>query len=237
VSKIPETSFDSSSSGLEAPSSVIDAGAAGIRLVFASHHPLTLCGLSQVFEKERDWIVQAVCTDPEAIVDSLRRHQPDIVILDFDGGGTFKVLRRIQRAHLPTRVVVLASASDSNDMADALRLGASAIVMKELDPEAFVASVRKVHRGERSTGEPTDGDLVSKLFKNGPSMRRFTRQLTPRETEIARLAVLGIPTREIAERLDVKQGTVKIHLHSIYEKLNVGGRLGLVLFARRHGLA
>ena len=58
-----------------------------------------------------------------------------------------------------------------------------------------------------------------------------------RETEIARLAVLGISTRDIAERLDVKQGTVKIHLHSIYEMLNVGGRLGLVLFARRHGLA
>jgi DNA-binding NarL/FixJ family response regulator len=60
--------------------------------------------------------------------------------------------------------------------------------------------------------------------------------LTRRETEIARLAAVGLPTREIAARLAVKHGTVKIHLHSIYEKLKVEGRLGLVLFARRHRL-
>jgi DNA-binding CsgD family transcriptional regulator len=50
------------------------------------------------------------------------------------------------------------------------------------------------------------------------------------------MAALGVSTREIADRLAVKRGTVKIHLHSIYDKLSVGGRLGLIVFARRHGL-
>jgi two-component system, NarL family, nitrate/nitrite response regulator NarL len=239
VFNILETSFDSNSADVQAPGSTSQptATARGIGLVLGGHHPLTLCGLSQVFEKEGDCTVLAVCTDAEAVLEAVRRHQPDILILDLDRHGAFKILRRVQRERLATRVVVLAAASDDNEMVDAVRLGARAVVLKELPPEAFVACIRKVHGGERSPDGDGNGALVSKLFKGGTSMRYVARQLTPREAEIARLAVLGISTRDIASRLDVKQGTVKIHLHSIYEKLNVGGRLGLILFARRHGLA
>lgn len=237
VFNILETSFGSSSPDLQAPDPQSGRSARGISLVLAGHHPLTLCGLSQVFEKEGDCTVLAVCADADSILEAVRRHQPDIVILDLDRHGVFKVLRRIQRARLSTRVVVLAAASDDNEMVDVVRLGARAVVLKELPPEAFVTCIRKVHDGERSPEEQSNGGLVSKLFKSGTSTRHTPRQLTPRESEIARLAVLGISTRDIAARLDVKQGTVKIHLHSIYEKLNVGGRLGLILFARRHGLA
>jgi DNA-binding NarL/FixJ family response regulator len=215
---------------------VSEASASTIGLVLAGQHPLTLCGLSQVFEREGDCHVLAVCTDVDGALDAVRRHQPDVLMLDLDRNGTFKVLRRIQRERLTARVVVLAAASEEADMVDAMRIGARAVVFKELPPEAFVACVRKVHREERWLEAHGDGRLVTRLPR-GATARHGARQLTPRETEIARLAVLGISTRDIAERLDVKQGTVKIHLHSIYEKLNVGGRLGLVLFARRHGLA
>jgi DNA-binding NarL/FixJ family response regulator len=199
---------------------------------------VTLCGLTQVFEKEPDCVVLAVCTDSEVVVDTLRRHQPDIVILDLDRHAAFKLLRRIQRARLSTGVVVLASASEDQDMTEAIRLGARAMVLKELSPEAFVESIRKVHGGERPTLEGNGvSRLVSQFFKSGAPVRHGAHHLTPREAEIARLAVMGISTRDIAARLNVKQGTVKIHLHSIYEKLNVAGRLGLILVARRHGLA
>ena len=211
--------------------------AKGIRLVLAGHHPVTLCGLSQVFEKQGDCQVLDVCTDLEAVIETIRRHGPDIVVLDLDRHSAFKVLRRIQRARLSTRVVVLASASDDHDMTEAVRLGARAMVLKELSPEAFVEAIRKVHDGERPVIDGGVGRLVSQFFKSGAPMRHGGHQLTPREAEIARLAVMGISTRDIASRLNVKQGTVKIHLHSIYEKLNVAGRLGLILVARRHGLA
>jgi DNA-binding NarL/FixJ family response regulator len=237
VLNILETSFGSNSQDRHAPAATGDAATKSISLVLAGHHPLTLCGLSQVFGKEADCTVLAVCTDPEVIPEAVQRHQPDILILDLDRSVAFKVLRRIQRAHLSTRVVLLAAASDGNGMVDGVPLGAHAVLLKELPPEAFVTGVRKIHDGQESLEAPSAGNLVTKLLKSGPAMRHVARQLTPRESEIARLAVLGIPTREIAARLDVKQGTVKIHLHSIYEKLSVGGRLGLILFARRHGLA
>jgi DNA-binding NarL/FixJ family response regulator len=217
---------------------VSETPARAIGLILAGHHPLTLCGLSQVFERESDCRVLATCTDSEATLDAVRRHHPEILIIDLDlpRNGAFTVLRRMQRERLSTRVVLLAAASDDREVLDAVQLGARAVILKEMPPEAFVTCVRKVHGGEQWLDEHRVGRLVNKLLKNGGPMQPAARQLTPRETEIARLAVRGVPTREIAARLAVKQGTVKIHLHSIYEKLNVGGRLGLILFARRHGL-
>jgi DNA-binding NarL/FixJ family response regulator len=237
--EIPETSFGSSSSGLQAAGSTTEPPASAISLVLAGPHPLTLYGLSQVFQNERDCTVLAVRTGTDAILEAVRRHQPDFLIIDFDRNGAFTVLRRIQREHLATRVVVLAAASDTNEMIDAVRLGARAVALKEQPPEALVACIRRVHRGEPSLERdgPDAGHPVGRLVKGGTSTRHGARHLTPREAEIARLAVRGVSTRDIATQLGLKQGTVKIHLHSIYEKLNVHGRLGLILVARRYSLA
>jgi two-component system, NarL family, nitrate/nitrite response regulator NarL len=197
-----------------------------------------------MFQKESDCNVLAVCSGVDAILEALRRHQPDLLVLDLDRGGALTLLRRIQRGHLSTRVVVLASASDEREMSDALRLGARAVILKELAPEALIACIRKVHRAEESADphsqQPLDardiGRLDGRLVNRTPSVRNLARNLTPREAEIARLAVRGISTGDIATQLGLKRGTVKIHLHSIYEKLNVQGRVGLVLVGRRYGL-
>jgi DNA-binding NarL/FixJ family response regulator len=207
-----------------------------VGLVLGGRHPLTLCGLSQVLGREEDFAVLAVGTTHEAILEEVRRHEPRVVILDLDQKATFKLLRRLRRHDVSTRIVVLTSASEYNDMADALLMGAQAVVKKEVSVDAVVACIRRVCD---STQRPDDGPaqrVVGRLFTAGTLLRRATRQLTPRETEIAQMAALGVSTREIADRLAVKRGTVKIHLHSIYDKLSVGGRLGLIVFARRHGL-
>lgn len=233
-----ETSLDSNSESSQPSSSTSDTSASTIGLVLAGHHPLILCGLSQVFQREGDCSILATCTESESTLAAVRHHQPEILILDVDlpRNGAFTVLRRIRREGPSTRVVLMAAASDDTQVVEAVRLGARAVVLKEMPPEAFVTCVRKVHGGEEWLDGHAVGHLVSKLFRGSKSVQDVARQLTPRETEIAHLAIEGIPTREIAARLAVKQGTVKIHLHSIYDKLNVGGRLGLVLFARRHGV-
>jgi DNA-binding NarL/FixJ family response regulator len=142
----------------------------------------------------------------------------------------------MRRERLSARVVLLATASDDGPIVDAVQLGACAVVLKEMPLEAFVACVRRVYGGEQWPADHGVGHLVSKLLRVGTALNDFTRKLTLREAEIARLAIQGISTKDIATRLGIKQGTVKIHLHSIYEKLNVGGRLGLMLLARRHGV-
>ena len=243
--EISEISFGSNLPELKGPGPATESPTSAIGLVLAGPHPLTLYGLSHMFEKERDCNVLAACSGADAILDAIRRHQPDLLVLDLERNGGLALLRRIQRQYPSTRVVVLAAASDNKHMIDALRLGARAVVPKELPPETLVAYIRKVHhggqpaemRGEHSFETREVRQIVGRLVKASTPIRHIARHLTPREAEIARLAVRGISAKDIATQLGLKQGTVKIHLHSIYEKLNVEGRVGLVLVGRRHGLA
>ena len=207
-----------------------------VGLVLGGRHPLTLGGLSQVLGREEGFTVLAVATTHEAILEEVHRHEPRVVILDLDQNATFKLLRRLRRHDVSTRIVVLTSASEYNDMADALLMGAQAVVKKEVSVDAVVACIRRVCDSLQRVDDGPAQRVVGRLVTAGTVPRRVTRQLTPRESEIAQMAALGVSTREIADRLAVTRGTVKIHLHSIYGKLSVGGRLGLVLFARHHGL-
>jgi len=204
-------------------------------LVLGGRHRLTLCGLSLVLGREEGFTVLAVATTPEAILDVVRRHRPRLVILDLDQNATFKLVRRLQRHGMSIGVIVLTSASEYNKMADALLMGAHAVIKKEVSVDAVVACIRRVcdsmHLDDGTAHRSAGG-----MFSAGTMLRRAARQLTPRETQIARMAAFGVSTREIADRLVVKRGTVKIHLHSIYGKLSVGGRLGLIRLAHRHGL-
>jgi two-component system nitrate/nitrite response regulator NarL len=220
---------------VQSPTSIDTPSSSAITLVLGGHHPLTMYGLSQIFEKERDCRVLAVCSDAESIVRAVRRHQPHLAIVDFDCSAIAAVVRRITGEGLVTRVIVLEAASERSERIQAARLGAQVVVLKPLPPAAFVARVRAVHETEPLPHTEGRG-VVIRIARAGASSRPAQRRLTPRETEIARLAVQGVSTKEIAVRLAVKQGTIKIHLHSIYAKLDVDGRLGLMLYVRRHRL-
>lgn len=225
------------SAGLSASEVAGDGSARAIGLVLASQHPLTLCGLSQVLEREPECTVLAVCTHAAAVVDTVRRHQPDIVVLDLQRQDALRVLRHLQRDRVLVRVMIFASTADEAAMVEVTQPAGHGIVPRDVSPEGFLAMVRAMRRVDVLIDPGTDSDprIISRPMTIG-LRRHAPRQLTRREAEIAQLAVRGISTKDIAARLDVKQGTVKIHLHSIYEKLNVGGRLGLILYARRHRL-
>jgi DNA-binding NarL/FixJ family response regulator len=97
--------------------------------------------------------------------------------------------------------------------------------------------VRKVHAGEKWLEQQSVTRAIERMQKRESEIDRLTRLLTPRELEIVRLASEGLRNKEIGERLSITEGTVKIHLHNIYEKLGVTGRSQLILYATKHGLA
>ena len=96
--------------------------------------------------------------------------------------------------------------------------------------------VRKVHAGEKWLEKQSVTRAIERMQRRESEIDRLTRLLTPRELEIVRLASEGLRNKEIGERLSITEGTVKIHLHNIYEKLGVTGRPQLILYATRQGL-
>jgi RNA polymerase sigma factor (sigma-70 family) len=209
-----------------------------VSLVLAERQPLTLNGLRQLFTEADGFEILSTATQVETAVDALRKHRPDVVVLDaaLPPTGGLTVLRQVRRDRLGTRPVLLADTIDERQLLDALRLGVRGVVLKEMSPDALVTCVRKVHAGEQWLEKQAVGRLLNRLVRQEMGYRQIARGLTPREIEIVRLAAEGMPTREIAQRLVVTEGTVKVHLHNIYEKLQVEGRLGLALLARKQGL-
>jgi DNA-binding NarL/FixJ family response regulator len=209
-----------------------------ITLVLADAQPLTLEGLCRLFEKEQNCAVLAACGDADAVLDALSQHAPSVLVLDIDlpRNGAFTILRQLQRESVPTYAVLLATALADDRVLDAVRLGVRGVILKAMSPELMVQCVRAVHAGQRWPEEQVVPPSLSGLLNHEVVVRHAARGLTSREIEVVRLAIRGVPTKDIAERLAVKRGTIKVHLHNIYDKLQVDGRLGLILFARRQGL-
>ena len=110
------------------------------------------------------------------------------------------------------------------------------VVLKEMAPRMLMECVRKVYAGEKWLEQQSVTRAMERMQKRESEIDRLTRLLTPRELEIVRLASEGLRNKEIGERLSITEGTVKIHLHNIYEKLGVTGRSQLILYATKHGL-
>lgn len=210
-----------------------------ITLVLADDHPIFLSGLEDIFRPEPDFQVLARCLEGQAALGAVRELKPNVLILDLrmpkmDGLG---VLREMQKEKLSTRVVVLTAAPDEDEVLEAIRLGVYGVVLKEMAPRLLVQCIRKVAAGEQWLEKRSVSLALEKLLKREAATRQIARILTPREIEIVRMVTEGLRNKVIAERLYVSEGTIKVHLHHIYEKLKVNSRLQLVRYARDEGLA
>jgi DNA-binding NarL/FixJ family response regulator len=209
-----------------------------IHLVLADDHPIILDGLEILFRMEKDIQVVARCVNGEEALQAVRQHRPDILILDIrmPGKDGLAVLREMKDEDLPTRVVLLTVALDEEETLEALRLGVRGVVLKEMAPQMLVQCVRKVHAGEQWLERRSVGRALEKLLSREAGAREVAGVLTPREIEIVRMVASGLRNKEIADKLSISEGTVKIHLHHIYEKLHLNGRLELALYAQDRGL-
>jgi len=209
-----------------------------IRLALADDHPIILDGLEILFRMEKDMQVVARCVNGEEALQAVRQHRPDILILDIrmPGKDGLAVLREMKDEDLPTRVVLLTVALDEEETLEAFRLGVRGVVLKEMAPQMLVQCVRKVHAGEQWLERRSVGRALEKLLSREAGAREVAGVLTPREIEIVRMLAAGLRNKEIADKLSISEGTVKIHLHHIYEKLHLNGRLELALYAQDRGL-
>jgi len=209
-----------------------------IRIVIADDHPIVLDGLDQLFRLEPDMAVVARCHDGTATIEAVRTLRPDVLVLDLmmptpDG---LDVLRAIADKEVATRVVLLTAALDDDQLLEAIRLGAQGVVLKEMAPRLLVEAVREVHQGRQWLEKGLGGRALRKLLQRETTAREIAALLTSRELDIVRMLAHGMRNRAIAERLFISEGTVKVHLHNIYEKLQLGSRFELMVYARNRGL-
>jgi two-component system, NarL family, nitrate/nitrite response regulator NarL len=209
-----------------------------IRLVLADDHPIVLDGLAQLFGSERDFDVVARAADGDEALAAVRRHRPDVLVLDLrmprkDG---LAVIRELRSEGLSPRVVVLTASRESGDVFEAINLGVEGVVLKDMATSLLVRCVREVHAGRKWIERGAASDAVDALRGRQSKQRNLEAILTPRELQVARLTAKGHPNKVVAERLSITEGTAKLHLHHVYEKLAIDGRMALVQYMQGRGL-
>lgn len=209
-----------------------------IRVVIVDDHQIVLHGLQQLFSRHPEFEVLQCCSNGASAVDAVVQNRPDVLVLDLrmpDLSG-LDVLRKLTERKVECRSVLLTAAVRDDEVMEAVKLGAMGLVLKESQPDVLLECVRKVARGEQWIERET----VTRAFRSyvaRESSPRDTATLTPREVEIVRMVSQGLRNKAIGDRLSISEGTVKVHLHNIYEKLGVDGRLELVIVAQQRGIS
>lgn len=209
-----------------------------IRVILADDHGIVLDGLQRLFQREADFAVVACCRNGAEALGAARRGGADVMVLDIrmPGLGGLDVLRAVMAERLACRVALLTAAVNDTDAVEALRLGALGLVLKESSADALLECVRHVHRGQQWVDRDTMNRAVGRMLRQERAAVETAQVLTARETEIVQLIAQGHRNRAVAERLKISDGTVKIHLHNIYKKLGVDGRLELMLWVQERGM-
>lgn len=208
-----------------------------IRLILADDHPFILEALEGLFRAEKDIQVLARCSGGEEALDAVRRHRPDILVLDIrmPGKDGLAVIREMQKDAASTRVVLLTAAIDDEEVLEAVRLGVQGVVLKEMAPPLLVQCIRKVHAGGQWLERGILQRAMGKMMRHETAKKEMSQSLSTREIEIVRLICTGLRNKEVAEKLFISEGTVKVHLHNIYNKLEVDSRMDLIFFCRNKG--
>jgi DNA-binding NarL/FixJ family response regulator len=202
---------------------------APIRVLLADDHTIVRSGVSQILCDQPDIDVIAQAADGPSAVALYRRERPDVSLIDLRMPGLdgVQVVEQVRR-EFPDAVLVVLTTFDSEDDVDrALMAGAKAYLLKDVSPADLVACVRAVHSG----GTWVSPAVASKL------VARMTRvQLTLREMAVLRLVAAGKSNRDVGEALNISEGTVKIHLTHLFEKLGATSRTEAVAKAAERGL-
>ena len=208
-----------------------------IRVVLADDHPVVLGGLARLFALEPDFEVVACTNDGAQTMEAVLKLRPDVVVLDLrmPGKDGLAVVRELRRESSDTQIVVF-TAVEGPEVVEAIRLGVRGLVLKDMAVRLLFDAVRKVHAGGTWIERDAAGVALQRFLRRDTDPHDRFNTLTPREKEVALMTEQGLPNKTIADRLSITEGTAKLHLHHVYAKLGVDGRIALVRYLQRVAL-
>lgn len=196
-----------------------------IRLMLVEDHILMRMGLVSATRIEPDMEVVAEVEDGSKVVESFRKHKPDVVLLDLrlPGMDGIQVIKALRQESPDARIVVLSSYGGGDDVTQAIQCGASGYVLKNMPLQQVIEAVRVVHLG----GQYITREIASRMSQ------RLHSDMSAREIEVLRLIAQGRSNKEIAAKLGIVEGTVKAHVTNIFGKLGAVDRTQAITIAMK----
>ena len=202
-------------------------------VIIADRHPVVLQGMMKALGAEGGFEVVASCSDGRSCIEAIRNLLPDIAILDISMPGLtgLEILTIANSESLSTRLVFFTASIDDRELVMSAAAGAYGVIPKDVELEILVRSLRQVADGQRLLPLPSPDQAGSREQRNIAVSDNALTVLTERQRQIMRLVSEGLSNKEIGRRLNISDGTIKQHLHHIYQKLEISNRTVLAALA------
>lgn len=211
-----------------------------IRVLIVDDHTLFRSGIKLLLQRQEGFEVVGEAGDGLEGVKRAKQLKPDVVLLDLHMPGTSGLeaipLLRDEVPH--AEIIMLTVSEDAEDLLEALRAGARGYLLKNIETDFLLDSIRRAANGESVMSSQMAGKLADALrtVQKGTAGTAGPEKLSPREREIIVMLARGASNKEIARTLDLAESTVKIHVQGILRKLNLASRVQAAVYAVEHGL-
>lgn len=200
------------------------------QIAIVDDHPIFLDGMAQFLSSHGHDVIFCARSVGEAI-SRLQEDQPDLLILDVSmkEGGGLAILSAIRDSGSTVPVIFMTVHIRPDQTLEAIKLGVDGVVLKDSDPNELLACITQVLNGNKSISPSVMEQALVHSISAPANDGNALSSLTDRELEIAGLIRAGLRNREIAARCGLTEGTVKVHLHSIFQKLGIKSRSELII--------
>jgi two-component system NarL family response regulator len=209
-----------------------------MKLIIVDDHILFREGLAAIIRSETDIEIIGQAGSVQEAIELVKTLKPDMVLMDFglpDGTGA-DATRAILSEYPQCKIIFLTMSEEDEHLFAAIRSGAKGYLLKNMRPSKLISTLRSVQQGESALSRSMTLRLMEELARTKETPRAADATLTRRELEVLQELASGLSNQEIAAHLFISENTVKYHVHSILEKLNLSDRRDATVYAREHGL-
>lgn len=210
-----------------------------IKIILIDDHTLFRSGIKALLSRQHGFEVIGEAADGLSGIKMISRLQLDVVLLDLDmpGMNGREALSQIISINPQQAVIMLTVSEDSDDLAECMRIGARGYLLKNINADFLLESIRKAAEGDNVFSPEMTAKLVKSLISPQPAQRtQALSSLTPRELEILGYLAAGHSNKIIARHLDLAESTVKVHVQNLLRKLNLSSRVQAAVYAIRHNV-
>lgn len=206
-------------------------------ILLIDDHPMLCSGVKHLLEMNPCIEVIAMAHTGKEGVALAIEHEPDLILLDLNmpKSDGLEILRELREIHISSRIVIFTVSNYKGDLTNAIKLGADGYLLKDMEPEELLKSIDLACRGQMILSPEMVPVLIDGM-RNKKESQRCIDCLTKREIQILKLVATGMTNKMIARKLDIAEGTVKVHVKSLLKKLSLRSRVEVAIWTHENNV-
>lgn len=201
------------------------------KILLVDDHPMLRRGLKDLLSLEEDVQVVAEAENGQQALDYLQDNEVDLIVLDHNMPilNGIETLQHIRQQQIMGKVLLFTVSDNTEDVQDALELGADGYLLKDMEPNDIIIDIRNILRGELVIS-PSLAPVLAKAMRK-PTNQNIISELTTRERQVVNMIAQGMSNKMIGNKLDIAESTVKVHVKHILNKTQLRSRVEVAVWA------